>query len=316
MEKDNDLENLFKESFDKYEPEVRPKVWDRVKLGLKWGGLAFFINAIINKIGTTTLIAVITSVAALIGITALMNSTKKNADGAIIEVAQQTADDESANVNKTSKIQSDRIETAVAKNNAIDRPELVEPETAVKSTDKKNDPTEKVLIDEGVANIAVSAITGAAPLIVDFSNTGSGTKNKWKFADEKILIHSNTPIHVFDVAGTYAVILSSSNSGKVDDDTVAITVADAQGAPKEFSPNGDGKVDEFVLQSKNITHMSAKIYNKAGELIYESEGTDAKWNGKSNAGAEAPVGIYYYKIVAQGHKGKTYNQTGAVKLTR
>jgi gliding motility-associated-like protein len=311
MKKEDDIEDLFKESFDNYEPEVRPKVWKNVRVGLKWGSVAFFINAFINKLGTTTLIAIITSIAAIIGITAVMtwpkDDTNKTENTTIVSTVDSNAVSEKVTEENTTTENTNKSESTVKTTNS-DPSSKEKTETAIKES-----------LDETVATISANAMNGTAPLIVELSNTGIGTKNKWFIGTEKNTTTSTNPVHIFDAPGTYTILLNSSNNqGKTDVDTLLVTVTENPEAAKgiSFTPNGDGKDDEFVLQSKKIAHMSTKIFDKKGVIIYQSEGTDAKWNGKDTEGKDAPAGIYYYLIHAQSVSGKKSDSKGAVQLIR
>lgn len=65
--------------------------------------------------------------------------------------------------------------------------------------------------------------------------------------------------------------------------------------PNAFSPNGDLLNDEFkLLNTTNIDLKSFKIYNRWGELIYQSENPlDYSWNG-SFKGDQCEMGTYFY----------------------
>jgi gliding motility-associated-like protein len=69
-------------------------------------------------------------------------------------------------------------------------------------------------------------------------------------------------------------------------------------APNAFSPNGDGKNDNFCLEGwkKCVTVFYVAIYNKWGEKIYESEEADFCWDGTFRGKPLNPdVFVYYIK---------------------
>ena len=74
MEKKS-IEDLFKDSFENYEAEVDSSVWENIKTGMKGIGLGLLGKAIINKIGTKTIVAVVSSVATVIGTVGVMHWT-------------------------------------------------------------------------------------------------------------------------------------------------------------------------------------------------------------------------------------------------
>jgi gliding motility-associated-like protein len=84
--------------------------------------------------------------------------------------------------------------------------------------------------------------------------------------------------------------------------------------PNVFSPNGDGENDEFKLTSQNIKNLKAAIYNRWGIPINTINGIEEKWQGKTIAGDNAPAGIYYVIITAEGMDKNTYYYSGYVHL--
>lgn len=305
MKNENDMEDLFKKSFDNYEPEVRPKVWENVKVGLKWGSLGMLINALMNKIGTTTLIAVVTSAIAVIGTIAVVNMNKEN--------KQQTAVDNNSAPTPTIPV-ADSNHNATGPENETTPSIEVAPATASNISETK--PT--VVVDESVATISANLLTGTAPLIVDLSNAGTGKTNKWLFSDSKKENTATTAVHVFENPGKYTVkLISTDANGKQDVDTASIEVIESVATIYKFSPDGDGTSDTLKLNPKGIASLDAKIYDKDGNLVFKSEGqTAANWDGKNIQGKESPKGNYYLMIKATTPKGKQIEQKGIVQLIK
>jgi gliding motility-associated-like protein len=191
---------------------------------------------------------------------------------------------------------------------------------ASKKDKKKIESVINKFSEEPIASISASPVGGTVPLIVNLTNTGTGKVNKWTFSDGKKANTASNPVHVFETPGVYSVILSSINAdGKTATDSIKVEVtgnSSITSIPTEFSPNGDGVLDVFVLQSKNIAHMNAKIFDKKGTVVYKSEGIDARWDGNDLQGKKAKEGIYFYLINAEGVDGKKYEQKGSINLTR
>ena len=49
--------------------------------------------------------------------------------------------------------------------------------------------------------------------------------------------------------------------------------------PTIFSPNGDGNNDEFKVYGKCITSINMKVYDRWGELVFESDDPSYGWDG-------------------------------------
>ena len=85
--------------------------------------------------------------------------------------------------------------------------------------------------------------------------------------------------------------------------------------PDAFSPNGDGLNDTFQVNATGIFNYSLKVYNRWGELVYESNNPEAGWDG-TYKGEQAPVGVYFYTLYATGNYGKPISREGPVQLIR
>jgi len=81
--------------------------------------------------------------------------------------------------------------------------------------------------------------------------------------------------------------------------------------PSAFTPNGDGLNDMFGVKGDGIKDFHLYIYNRWGEVLFESTNPRQQWDGKID-GNPAETGTYVYQLFAQGlsRKGKT----GAVTL--
>jgi gliding motility-associated-like protein len=86
--------------------------------------------------------------------------------------------------------------------------------------------------------------------------------------------------------------------GCVVRDTVEVgllNVADYVYPPNVFTPNRDGHNDVFRVTDAHIPGFHMEIFNRWGQLVYESSSSTAGWNGKVS-GSDAPDGTYYYTL--------------------
>ncbi len=79
-------------------------------------------------------------------------------------------------------------------------------------------------------------------------------------------------------------------------DTVTISVEGSSPLiiPNVFSPNFDGMNDGFNIVGGCITSINKKIYNRWGQLLFESNQIAEEWDGKTRAGEQVPEGTYFY----------------------
>lgn len=67
--------------------------------------------------------------------------------------------------------------------------------------------------------------------------------------------------------------------------------------PNVFSPNGDNFNDTFIAEVKNNTELiSLKIYNRWGNMVFNSVHFDSGWNGEFN-NVSCPQDVYVYSVV-------------------
>ena len=69
--------------------------------------------------------------------------------------------------------------------------------------------------------------------------------------------------------------------------------------PTAFTPNGDFANDTWSIkplkQSDELSRALVRIYNKAGQLLFEAFGFDKEWDGRLN-GELLPADTYFYTI--------------------
>ena len=85
--------------------------------------------------------------------------------------------------------------------------------------------------------------------------------------------------------------------------------------PNAFSPDGDGMNDIFNFESRYITAVNMKIYNRWGELVYQTSEIDKGWDGTIN-GKPAPLGTYIHHTELTDDMGITFVKTGEIVLIR
>jgi len=93
--------------------------------------------------------------------------------------------------------------------------------------------------------------------------------------------------------------------------------------PNAFSPNGDSTNDiwrvsalsVFNVVGTKLTSFDAKIYNRWGSLVFESNDIYKGWDGNYK-GAKAPADLYIFMISARGIDDKSFQVSGNLMLLR
>ena len=85
--------------------------------------------------------------------------------------------------------------------------------------------------------------------------------------------------------------------------------------PNAFTP-GNGSNNLFKILKNGIATLNYfRIYNRWGNLVYESNNIDAGWDGTYN-GQPQPFDVYVYEVEATTSTGKIFHKTGNVTLIR
>jgi gliding motility-associated-like protein len=66
--------------------------------------------------------------------------------------------------------------------------------------------------------------------------------------------------------------------------------------PNAFTPNGDGSNDLFIpYPFCFIERIEMNIFNRWGELVYQTNDPNINWNGENKRNQSLPAGTYFYK---------------------
>jgi gliding motility-associated-like protein len=115
--------------------------------------------------------------------------------------------------------------------------------------------------------------------------------------------------------GSYSVIVqtnegcTSTNSAYLKDIYMPFYIV----VPNAFTPNGDGLNDTFrpVATGDLIRQFSMVIYNRWGQMVFETSDYSAGWDGK-----DAPAGVYSWVISYSNHTGKVFKMRGSVTVVK
>ena len=85
--------------------------------------------------------------------------------------------------------------------------------------------------------------------------------------------------------------------------------------PNSFSPNGDGNNDVFTVYGAGIKYIDMKIFNRWGELVYQTNNMLAGWDGTYKGVLQLP-GVFVYEATITFLNDKQVQQNGSVTLIR
>lgn len=169
-----------------------------------------------------------------------------------------------------------------------------------------------------VANFSHSPIIPIPNMPVQFTNLSTNSVFYiWSFGDGSGS-NEKDPSHQYRRTGSYTVCLTARSADGCLDTicrTVDADVHPAVDVPTGFSPNGDGSNDILYVRGAAIERMEFKLFNRWGEMVFESNSLTKGWDG-SFRGKPQDMDAYAYILDVTFINGETLRKTGNVTLLR
>ena len=126
----------------------------------------------------------------------------------------------------------------------------------------------------------------------------------------------SNPIATPDVSTKYIVYGTTEWGCKAKDSIdIYIDPETLLALPNAFTP-GNGPNNLFKILKRGIATLNYfRIYNRWGNLVYESSNIDAGWDGTYN-GKPQPYDVYVYEIEALTSTNKLFHKAGNLTLIR
>lgn len=170
-----------------------------------------------------------------------------------------------------------------------------------------------------VADFVPAAADGStlSPVYTFMNASSNASVYNWTFGDgASSTLHD--PEHVYADKGEYAVTLYTiSSAGCKDSITKKIEIRPefTLYIPNAFTPDGDYINDYFSAKGTEITSFKMMIFDRWGELIFQTDDIQKGWDGRANNGSKiAENGVYVYKISVRDFEDRGHNYTGHVTL--
>ena len=175
-----------------------------------------------------------------------------------------------------------------------------------------NNPTNTCIDKQITKYVLLFAATNAGP----FTRVDSTAR-----AIDTVLAH--TPKN--GVVGCYAVIAVDNRgieSAKSNIVCVDPNACPQYHLPNVFTPNGDEFNDKFrAYPGYSVQKINMHIFNRWGELVFETTNPDINWDGKSKTtNKDCAQGVYFYRceVTEQDASGKSQKRilSGSIELLR
>jgi gliding motility-associated-like protein len=175
------------------------------------------------------------------------------------------------------------------------------------------------LLDDNVVSLSWNAYTGW--------ENGVDHYVVEKFNDQGQLVRTfNAGANVTYVDNTqdlqnqvavYRIAAIANDAGVVSSISNTITIIKDPNlfSPTAFTPNGDGLNDIFNVFGQYIQVFEMSIFNRWGEMMYNTTDIEQGWNGfyKGNL---LPEGTYVFRATITDQAGRSFERSGTILLLR
>ncbi len=168
------------------------------------------------------------------------------------------------------------------------------------------------------ADFSYAPIIPVANTPIKFTNRSQNADlYNWTFGDGSGSTDVD-PNHLYRKTGEFRVcLIARTLEGCADSicKTVEADVHTAIDVPTAFTPNGDGSNDIFFVRGGAVETMNVKVYNRWGEMVFESNSLEQGWDGIYK-GKPQEMDAYAYVLHATFIDGSATQKQGNVTLIR
>jgi gliding motility-associated-like protein len=155
------------------------------------------------------------------------------------------------------------------------------------------------------------------------NSTGNIISWNWNFGDGSGSTLQLPPDHLFPLTGVQTLynvsLVVGNNFGCTDTAVQQIDVLRSCyiAVPSAFTPNGDGVNDYlYPLNAYNADNLDFKVFNRYGQLVFETTDWTKKWDGTVGGRPEPPGTFVWILKYTDRDTGKNIFQKGTTILIR
>ena len=144
------------------------------------------------------------------------------------------------------------------------------------------------------------------------------------------------PQYVYTEEGVYAISLTATSldgceNTEIKADVVTVLQGGTTRIPNAFTPSLDGPSggvtggsatgsgtfnDVFLPVTEGVQEFNLQIFDRWGNLMFESKDKTIGWDGYTTNGRLVPQGVYVYKTVLKFINGEKITRVGDVTVIR
>ncbi|HEX8514947.1 MAG TPA: PKD domain-containing protein [Bacteroidia bacterium] len=159
--------------------------------------------------------------------------------------------------------------------------------------------------------------TTISPAYKFHNQSSNAVSYSWQFGDGGVASIAE-PSYTYADKGIYNVtLIAVSDEGCADTANREIEIKPlfTLYIPNAFTPDGNNTNDNFTAKGDEISEFKMMIFDRWGEMIYQTDDIQTGWDGRATNGSDiAQNGVYVYKIVVRDFESRYHDYTGHVTL--
>lgn len=310
------IDKVFKETFDGFEANVDPSVWTNVQSAIGTGGVTPQVDPVSSTVGTTAVKTVALKIAAAVitvgsiataGYYVLkdpVEPTKKEviAENIITDVVQDEV---------IEKVQPIVAEPKKEEQQSVQNAIVAKDDMNLEKSSAKNETTTSSAVAENTVSDqeteVTENITESNATVVEVVK-GSETTTSQEIKEENTIKEEKVTPKVTEKQPEQNTPVVESKPEKKE------AVVDL--IPNVITPNGDGRNDVIKISGENLEKIELAIMDKTGKPVYRITSLEDEWSGKDQNGFDLLPGIYYMAGVVIDQDGNTKSIKQAINLLK
>ncbi len=175
----------------------------------------------------------------------------------------------------------------------------------------------RILVSVEPDSITLNLGSGKA-VLVSYSNASNPLFN-WGPSPGLSCIDCPNPVVTPYTSSDYIVTVSEQKATATCYGTATLSVVvnpfTPVFVPSAFSPNGDGNNDVFKIYGDNISAVSMRVFNRWGELVFETTNSLAGWDGTYKGQLQEP-NVFIYEATITFLDNSQVQKNGSFTLVR
>ena len=128
------------------------------------------------------------------------------------------------------------------------------------------------------------------------------------------LISDNSILNVFEQGEYYVFVIDENGCSDYSNSTVVNVVPRSEiFVPNSFTPNSDKHNELFIIHGQNIKSFSLKVFDRWGDLLFESNNINKYWDG-FYLGKKVEQNKYMYQIDIIGEDNIPFSKSGIINV--